>query len=413
MGVRGTSGDPLHLDWAVGPANLDTGQRVDRSSRATTPDPLPAPARGAVAVLAGMTESSLGDLDSLVDLSTSPVIGLTPGVLLTSGFVKPIDHWILTSPFGLRLHPISHVWKLHSGTDLAAACGTPVRAVKDGTVTAAGLFPSYGNRVVIDHGSGLVTTYNHLQSYAAAPGLVVRQGQIIGYVGTTGNSTGCHLHFEVRVNEAFVDAGPFLDLAPAPRVVLPPAVLPSTAAAAPATSAAPDPARPGTPTTSTPTGASSSSAPASSVASTSPSSPVTTSAPVAPTSATPSATSVPATAATTCPPTTGPSVTAGSPSPTGAPTSEPTATQVDPCATTAPSMTEPTTAPSTTTASPSSAPATTAAPAAAWTSRTASATTAVSGAARSATATAASEAPTTSLAATAPSGSATSAGAGG
>ena len=185
--------------------------------------------------------AALAELDEAPDAGTVPTAVVDAAQILTSGFVKPVDG-VLSSQFGIRFHPILHVWKLHSGTDLAAACGTPVKAAKAGTVTMAGGFTGYGNRVVIDHGSGVVTTYNHLTSYAAAVGLKVQQGQIIGYVGSTGMSTGCHLHFEVMVGGAFVDPAPYLDLAPAPKVVIPAAVpprsdiIPSPATVVPTTS---------------------------------------------------------------------------------------------------------------------------------------------------------------------------------
>jgi murein DD-endopeptidase MepM/ murein hydrolase activator NlpD len=113
----------------------------------------------------------------------------------------------ITSPFGLRYHPILHIWRLHSGIDFGIACGTPVYAAAAGTVISAGWAGGYGNRVVIDHGmvSGvdLATTYNHLTSIVA--GGRVRRGQLIAYSGTTGLSTGCHLHFETLANGSFVN----------------------------------------------------------------------------------------------------------------------------------------------------------------------------------------------------------------
>ena len=194
------------------------------------PSPTPAPAE---------PEHDLADAPNLGSVATAPV---DPTSVLASGFVRPVEGPI-TSRFGPRFHPILQVWKLHTGTDIGAACGTPVKAAKDGSVTSAGVAGGYGNRVVLDHGQGLATTYNHLSSYAAAVGMQVRQGQVIGYVGTTGLSTGCHLHFEVMVNGVLVDSGPYLDLAPAPSVTLPPAVAATSGAAAPvAAAAAPAPA---------------------------------------------------------------------------------------------------------------------------------------------------------------------------
>lgn len=107
------------------------------------------------------------------------------------------------SPFGMRYHPILHYWRLHSGQDYGAACGTPVYAAASGRIVSAGVAGGYGNQLVIDHGvkrgTSLTTSYNHLSSFAVTGGSVSR-GQLIGRVGTTGLSTGCHLHFETREN---------------------------------------------------------------------------------------------------------------------------------------------------------------------------------------------------------------------
>jgi murein DD-endopeptidase MepM/ murein hydrolase activator NlpD len=125
-----------------------------------------------------------------------------------AGLVYPVDGYI-TSPYGMRFHPVYKRWSLHDGTDFGAACGTPVRASASGTVVAAYYGGAYGNRIVLDHGVrggvGLGTTYNHLSGYATSPGDEVRQGEVIGYVGTTGASTGCHLHFMVFEDGATVD----------------------------------------------------------------------------------------------------------------------------------------------------------------------------------------------------------------
>ena len=111
---------------------------------------------------------------------------------------RPVDGYI-TSGFGYRIHPIYGTRRLHAGTDFGSPCGTPVRAAAPGSVISAGWGGGYGNRIIVSHGSGMATTYNHLSRYAVRGGSVSR-GQVIGYVGTTGSSTGCHLHFEVRIN---------------------------------------------------------------------------------------------------------------------------------------------------------------------------------------------------------------------
>ncbi len=120
----------------------------------------------------------------------------------------PTNAGYVSSEYGLRYHPILHYWRLHSGRDYAAPCGTPIKAAASGTIIMAGSSGSYGNRVVIDHGlvsgEGLATTYNHLQSIRKWSGRVSR-GQVIGYEGSSGRSTGCHLHFETLENGDFVD----------------------------------------------------------------------------------------------------------------------------------------------------------------------------------------------------------------
>lgn len=117
----------------------------------------------------------------------------------SGGFLSAPSAAPVSSEFGMRFHPILHYWRLHAGRDYAASCGTPVVAGADGTIISAGWGGGYGNRIMVDHGVlrgvNLVTTYNHLSSYAVRGGHVSR-GQVIGYVGTTGSSTGCHLHFE-------------------------------------------------------------------------------------------------------------------------------------------------------------------------------------------------------------------------
>jgi murein DD-endopeptidase MepM/ murein hydrolase activator NlpD len=121
----------------------------------------------------------------------------------------PVADPYVTSPYGMRLHPILHYWKLHDGTDFGAGCGTAVYAAATGTVVSAYYDNAYGNRLTISHGPvdgvGLSTSYNHLSSYVVGDGDRVGRGDLIGYVGTTGWSTGCHLHFMVYENGSTVD----------------------------------------------------------------------------------------------------------------------------------------------------------------------------------------------------------------
>jgi murein DD-endopeptidase MepM/ murein hydrolase activator NlpD len=114
-----------------------------------------------------------------------------------AGFVMPVEGARKTSGFGWRMHPLLGYSRMHQGTDYGAAYGTPIRAVTDGIVSFAGWHGGHGNMVQLKHPSGLGTGYGHMSRIAVAPGSRVSQGQVIGYVGSTGLSTGPHLHFEV------------------------------------------------------------------------------------------------------------------------------------------------------------------------------------------------------------------------
>ncbi|RZU76210.1 murein DD-endopeptidase MepM/ murein hydrolase activator NlpD [Micromonospora kangleipakensis] len=120
----------------------------------------------------------------------------------------------LTSRFGTRLDPYFHVWQLHPGVDLAAPVGTPIVAAADGRVTRAGWYGGYGNYTCLDHGrtdgQRLSTCYGHQSRLLVSAGQRVRAGQVIGLVGSTGASTGPHLHFEVRLGGRAVDPLPWL-----------------------------------------------------------------------------------------------------------------------------------------------------------------------------------------------------------
>ncbi|MFL5545692.1 MAG: peptidoglycan DD-metalloendopeptidase family protein [Gemmatimonadaceae bacterium] len=124
------------------------------------------------------------------------------GMSLRAAFLRaPVTFRRITSIFGKRKHPIFGEWRNHTGTDYAAAQGTPVRAIGDGVIVFAGRKGGYGNMIDIRHRNGMVSRYGHMRNFAAGmrPGTRVGMGSTIGYVGMTGWATGPHLHFEIRV----------------------------------------------------------------------------------------------------------------------------------------------------------------------------------------------------------------------
>ena len=123
---------------------------------------------------------------------------------------SPLDQAMLTSDYGMRTHPVLGGRRSHKGIDLAQPTGTPVYATADGIVSKAERFSSYGNYIQIEHGGEMQTRYAHLSGYAVASGEQVRKGQLIGFVGSTGRSTGPHLHYEVRVAGEAVDPTPYM-----------------------------------------------------------------------------------------------------------------------------------------------------------------------------------------------------------
>lgn len=137
--------------------------------------------------------------------AADPGPGPPPGA---RGLVRPASGPI-TSRFGMRRHPVLGVWKLHDGTDFGLPCGAPLRSVAAGRVTQSYYNGGYGNRLFIDHGTvagrRMVSSYNHAARYTVGVGQTVTAGQVIGLNGTTGYSTGCHLHFMLWLDGQLVD----------------------------------------------------------------------------------------------------------------------------------------------------------------------------------------------------------------
>ena len=180
-GHRCAGGDCLHLGWLAGSRYLDPTALFPSSGLRL----LPADAEAIAAKLA----------------ARRPAVG--SGILL-----QPVPGRI-GSPFGMRLHPIFHTWRMHSGVDIGAGCGTTISAAAAGTVVARSSDSASGNRLTIDHGvingRHVMTHYLHARGYTVAVGTDVRAGQPVGAVGSTGWSTGCHLHFSVWVDGRLVD----------------------------------------------------------------------------------------------------------------------------------------------------------------------------------------------------------------
>jgi murein DD-endopeptidase MepM/ murein hydrolase activator NlpD len=141
--------------------------------------------------------------------------GLTPGFagdwtqLADAPSMWPIEGPV-TSSFGEREDPFNGEGAFHSGIDISAPYGTPVRATADGEVSDASMGAGYGREVVLNHGHDVLTVYGHLSAVAVLPGQHVKQGQVVGYVGQSGRSTGPHLHYEVRVHNVPVNPHKYL-----------------------------------------------------------------------------------------------------------------------------------------------------------------------------------------------------------
>ncbi len=183
-------GGCLHLGWLRGDSYLDPSTLFDTGGLRLLP-------RGSAAVA-----------DRLAVLRAAQLENGAPGLL-----TQPVPGRI-GSGFGMRQHPIFHDWRMHSGVDIGVACGTPIRAAADGVVSRRSYDSASGHRLTIDHGliggHRLTTIYLHARSYSVDAGEHVRRGQIVGRVGSTGWSTGCHLHFSVRLDGRLVDPQRYL-----------------------------------------------------------------------------------------------------------------------------------------------------------------------------------------------------------
>ncbi|MCU1538863.1 MAG: Peptidase, partial [Humibacillus sp.] len=178
---------------------------------------------GAMTPVAGPNSIAPGQQPAL-----SPFVPLSPATGAPGapfGFIHPVPG-AEASPFGPRIHPVLHRAMFHTGIDLQASCGTPIHAAAAGTVIYAKVSDSWGLRTIIQHTSGIKTAYGHQTKFLVKEGDVVTQGQVIGLVGTTGWSTGCHLHFDVIINDRYVDPAPYLGFPASAADAIPYAVVP-------------------------------------------------------------------------------------------------------------------------------------------------------------------------------------------
>jgi len=187
-------------------ANLDSLERNVRAQVAK-----------AAALLNSMTAAAAAKSSSLSGLNANGAGVADPSAAVpdpSPRLVSPLDKYTVTSPFGMRIHPITGAYSFHDGLDMGASCGTPVTAPANGFVIDYNWGGGYGNRLFVDNGiiggHHIVTSYNHLSADVAKPGTSVVQGQAIALVGSTGDSTGCHLHFMVWSDGELLDPVPFI-----------------------------------------------------------------------------------------------------------------------------------------------------------------------------------------------------------
>jgi len=204
----------LTEDRAATEADYATGEEVRRAAEAAAAAARAAQAAAAAAAQAQAQAQAQAAAAAAAAAASAPA---RPGPSTGGGSAPANQGWTvpvygrITSVYGPRLSkPVAGVGAFHSGTDIAAGCGQGVYAASSGTVVYAGWLGSYGNWVLIDHGDGTQTGYAHNSSVLVSRGQQVSAGATVALVGTTGASSGCHVHFETRVNGARVDPQPFM-----------------------------------------------------------------------------------------------------------------------------------------------------------------------------------------------------------
>jgi murein DD-endopeptidase MepM/ murein hydrolase activator NlpD len=197
---------------AAKPAAAAAAAAPTPSSLAQTDDPSQQQIANSVDQFYALRAEALsGRISRAIEGGLSPTFSGDWTALADAPSMWPVEGRVGSS-FGSREDPINGEGAFHSGIDIEAPIGTPVRATADGEVTGASMGAGYGRQVVLNHGHDVATVYGHLSAIAALPGQHVSRGQIIGYVGMTGRATGPHLHYEVRLHNVPVNPHKYMRL---------------------------------------------------------------------------------------------------------------------------------------------------------------------------------------------------------
>lgn len=170
--------------------------------------------RGDVAGTDGITETKLaapaGDQAFRTLFSSWKRLDMIGKGVVAIPSAKPVADYTFTSGYGVRSDPFRHSAAMHAGMDLAGPLGTPIFATADGVISFAGWMRGYGNLIEIAHGKAIETRYGHLSRILVKPNTLVKRGQLIALMGSTGRSTGSHLHYEIRLDGRAVNPAPFI-----------------------------------------------------------------------------------------------------------------------------------------------------------------------------------------------------------
>jgi murein DD-endopeptidase MepM/ murein hydrolase activator NlpD len=214
-------GAALLVSAGSAPALANTANSAAATSTTTASADVTAPVRGEqIDPLAGGDQRFKSLFASWTAIErTSPKAGSLAETAYSAPFAQPtvsvpsrmpLEGAALTSGYGMRTHPVLGGRRQHTGIDLAAPTGTPVYATADGVVSRADWYSSYGLYIAVEHGASMQTRYAHLSRVAVTVGDSVKKGDLIGYVGSTGRSTGPHLHYEVRIDGLAVNPIPYM-----------------------------------------------------------------------------------------------------------------------------------------------------------------------------------------------------------